>query len=57
MANVVLFAFIFFEALFVVGGIIILVVALLTRAALDGEQSTKNVANNLLLSEGPLTGT
>lgn len=56
MANGVLFAFMGFEALFVVGGIIILVVALLTRAALNGKQNLDNVANNLLLSQGPLTG-
>jgi hypothetical protein len=57
MANAVLFAFMFFEALFVIGGILILVVALITRAALNSEQSSENVANNLLLSQGPLTGT
>ncbi|KAF7511302.1 hypothetical protein GJ744_004867 [Endocarpon pusillum] len=55
MANKVLFAFMGFEALFVTGGIIILVVALLTRAALNGKQNLDNVANNLLLSQGPLT--
>ena len=31
-------------------------VALVTRAALNGKQSLDNVANNLLLSQGPLTG-
>ncbi len=56
MANGVLFAFMGFEALFVIGGIIILVVALLARAALNSKQTLDNVAHNLLLSQGPLTG-
>lgn len=44
------------EALFVVGGILLLVIAVVTRAALNSNQTTDNVANNLLLSQGPLTG-
>jgi hypothetical protein len=56
MANVVLYTFMGLEALFVVGGILLLVIAVVTRAALNSNQTTDNVANNLLLSQGPLTG-
>lgn len=57
MANGVLYAFLGFEALFVVGGILLLVVAIITRAALNGKYTIETVANTLLLSKGPLTGT
>jgi hypothetical protein len=56
MENAVLFAFMGFEALFVVGGILILVVAIITKGAINGKQTVETAANTLLLSQGPLTG-
>lgn len=56
MGNEVLFAFMGFEALFVIGGILILVIAVITRATINGKQSVETVAHTLLLSQGPLTG-
>ncbi len=56
MKNAVLFSFMGFEALFVTGGIVILVIAVVTRAAINGKQTADTVANTLLLSQGPLTG-
>jgi hypothetical protein len=56
MGNGVLYAFMGLEALFVIGGVTILVVAVVTRAALTGRQTVDTVANNILISKGPLTG-
>ena len=57
MGNGVLYVFIALEALFVMGGIILLVIAVTTNKALTGEQTTETIANTLLISKGPLSGT
>lgn len=56
MADAVLYSFLGLEALFVIGGIIVLVFAVLGRAALNNPQTTDMIANNLLISRGPLIG-
>jgi hypothetical protein len=56
MENAVLFAFMGFEALFVFGGILMLVIAIITKGAINGKQTAETAANTLLLSQGPLTG-
>jgi hypothetical protein len=56
MENGVLFAFMGLEALFVIGGILLLIIAVITRGAINGKQTVETAANTILLSQGPLTG-
>lgn len=57
MGNAVLYVFFALEALFVIGGILLLAIALTTNKALTGPQNTATIANTLLISKGPLNGT
>ena len=56
MPDKLLLTFIFFDALFVGGGALILVVALFTKSSISGPQTSKNAATDLLLDECPLSG-
>lgn len=57
MGNAVLYAFMAFEALFLLGGVLLLVVGVTASARINGKQSVDTIANTLLLSRRPLTGT
>ena len=57
MGNGVLYTTLGLEALFLAGGVFILVVSILTRNSVDGPKTTETVAHTILLSDkGALTG-
>ena len=57
MGNGVLYTFMATEALFVIGGILLLVLGVTTKAASNSKQNVDTIANTLLLPQRLLTGT
>lgn len=57
MGNGVLYTFLATEVLFIIGGVLLLVLSVTTKAASNAKQNIDTIANTLLLPQPLLTGT
>lgn len=57
MGNGVLYTFMATEILFVIGGVLLIVLSITTKAASNAKQNIDTIANTLLLPQRLLTGT